>query len=118
MIVEVHHHDALETRYPGSQDFPAELVDAMAQNGISSPCLNRLGPQFDNHGNDAVLKAVKRFPARIIGIGPMPRRRFGRTLHFRDGNYAPQKQSENWAVDFSPERAIAGGRGSASATNN
>jgi predicted TIM-barrel fold metal-dependent hydrolase len=69
MIVDVHHHYALESQYPEYTDLPADLVAAMDRRGWQWTCLNGLGPRFHNHDNAAVLKAVARFPDRLVGLG-------------------------------------------------
>jgi uncharacterized protein len=69
MIVDVHHHYALETVYPAYKDFPAELVDAMDRNGVDWTCLNGLGPDYHNRRNADVRRAMERFPDRILGVG-------------------------------------------------
>lgn len=69
MIVDVHHHYALESHYPGYADFPADLIAAMDRHGWQWTCLNGLGPRYHNRGHADVLRAVARYPERLVGMG-------------------------------------------------
>lgn len=62
MIIDIHNH------YWGGKDFLKKLLENMDKAGVDKVCLSGLGIN-GLPGNDAVEKAFKEYPDRIIGFG-------------------------------------------------
>jgi hypothetical protein len=61
MIIDAHNH------YWGGKDFLKRLLDSMDEAGVEKVCLSGLGID-DMPGDEAVEKAFKEHPDRIIGL--------------------------------------------------